>query len=411
MIRRIELVNFMSHARTVIEPAAGLTVLVGPNNCGKSAVVAALQILCHNENSTYVLRHNEKACSVTVETDDGHTITWGRTKTSPHYVIDGQRFDRLERTSVPDALHAALRLPRVAAGSEELDVHFGEQKKPIFLLGETPSCAAQFFASSSDAATLIEMQKLHQQSTADAKRQSKQLTEEVVQLARELAALAPIDEIDAGLVGLESAYRTVESVDAKIAHLAGSLAELRSADRSLQLIRARARAMAALAPVPVMGDVAALTRCARSIAAMALEVERTQHVAGALGRMQPQPTFGDEVAVRHAIVALSRQRAQLERLQRTHECLQGVRAIESPREVKPIEQMIAALERELQILRECNDRAQKERDAFAQLEREIAAFVREQPNCTACGAVLDPSKLTSHFHSASHGDSHGASHE
>ena len=60
MITRIELTNFMSHSSTVIEPAPGLTVLTGPNNCGKSAVVAALQILCHNENSTYVLRHGEK---------------------------------------------------------------------------------------------------------------------------------------------------------------------------------------------------------------------------------------------------------------------------------------------------------------------------------------------------------------
>lgn len=60
VIRRIELRNFMSHARTVIEPADGLTVLVGPNNCGKSAVVAALQILCHNETSTYVMLHGEQ---------------------------------------------------------------------------------------------------------------------------------------------------------------------------------------------------------------------------------------------------------------------------------------------------------------------------------------------------------------
>src|SRR5277367_6492702 len=94
MITRIELTNFMSHEHTVIEPAAGLTVLMGPNNCGKSAIVAALQILASNENSTYVMRHGAKEVSVKVETDDGHIIEWRR-KNSPSYLIDGQKFDRL----------------------------------------------------------------------------------------------------------------------------------------------------------------------------------------------------------------------------------------------------------------------------------------------------------------------------
>src|SRR5271157_856189 len=103
MIRRITLHNYMSHAHTVIEPAAGLTVLVGPNNCGKSAVIAALQILSSNENSTYVMRHGAKECSVKVETDDGHTIQWRR-KNAPSYLIDGQVFDRLRGSGLPDEL-------------------------------------------------------------------------------------------------------------------------------------------------------------------------------------------------------------------------------------------------------------------------------------------------------------------
>ena len=81
MITRIEITNFML-TNTRIEPAAGLTVLAGPNNCGKSAVVAALQILCNNDPLTYVLRHGERECSVRVETDDGHVVEWRR-KHSP----------------------------------------------------------------------------------------------------------------------------------------------------------------------------------------------------------------------------------------------------------------------------------------------------------------------------------------
>jgi exonuclease SbcC len=161
MITRVELTNFMSHRHTVIEPAAGLTVLVGPNNVGKSAVVAALQILCHNENSTYVQRHGERDCSVRVHTDDGHVIEWRR-KTAPSYIIDGQVFDRLKGNGLPDELCSALRLTKVDAGGDaDFDVHFGTQKSPIFLLGNSAANAARFFASSSDAIRLVSIQKRH----------------------------------------------------------------------------------------------------------------------------------------------------------------------------------------------------------------------------------------------------------
>jgi len=66
----------MSHSSTVIEPAKGLTVLIGPNNCGKSAVVSALDTLCNNPSGDYMLRHGKKEAQVTVETDDNHIITW-----------------------------------------------------------------------------------------------------------------------------------------------------------------------------------------------------------------------------------------------------------------------------------------------------------------------------------------------
>src|SRR5687768_16374779 len=149
----------MSHAHSVIEPAAGLTVITGPNNCGKSAIVAALQILCSNDNSTYVTRHGQRESAIRVETDDGHVVEWRR-KGSPRYVIDDKLFDRLKQ-GVPDELHQALRLGQVECENETFDIHFAAQKRPIFLLQDKPKHAAEFFASSSDACRLLEMQNLH----------------------------------------------------------------------------------------------------------------------------------------------------------------------------------------------------------------------------------------------------------
>src|SRR5437016_5867438 len=136
MIRRIVLENYMSHSRTVIEPAAGLTALVGPNNCGKSAVVSALLSLCGDTPGDFMVRHGESLCSVTVETDDGHTIIWRRKGGAVSYIIDGTVVDRVGRGNLPDHLHEHLRLAKVApsGGGEPFDVHFGLQKSPIFLI-------------------------------------------------------------------------------------------------------------------------------------------------------------------------------------------------------------------------------------------------------------------------------------
>src|ERR1700733_14720606 len=137
MIRRIALQNYMSHTKTVIEPASGLTVLVGPNNCGKSAVVSALQTLCNNESGDYMVRHREKDARaavetrVTIETDDGHTFVWRRKGSTVSYEIDGRTINRL-KGGVPDDLHSLLRLPNVEPGENSVpfDIHFGTQKSP-----------------------------------------------------------------------------------------------------------------------------------------------------------------------------------------------------------------------------------------------------------------------------------------
>src|SRR3954469_19919904 len=118
MITRITLDNFMSHSHTVIEPAAGLTVILGPNNCGKSAIVSALQTVCGDHSGDFMVRHGEKECAVTIETEDGHVICWRRGKKAG-YVLDGVEVDRVGRGNLPGNLQTLLRLGKVRHPSKE----------------------------------------------------------------------------------------------------------------------------------------------------------------------------------------------------------------------------------------------------------------------------------------------------
>lgn len=247
MLTKIILENFMSHAYTEIDLAEGLTVLVGPNNCGKSALVAALQILANNGNTTHVIRHGEKTARVTALTDDGHTIVWQRKKTSVSYTIDGEDIHRVGQKT-PDRLHDSLRLASVETddGKNQYDIHFGEQKSPVFLLNESGNRAASFFASSSDAALLIEMQAAHKLRVRDAKREHRQLSASVSEAEAAINRLTPVDAMTERL-------RHAQMMDQRIGddeQLATSLKQCLSDLHRLKSVRDRHQnTVTALAPL------------------------------------------------------------------------------------------------------------------------------------------------------------------
>ncbi|HEY4311737.1 MAG TPA: AAA family ATPase [Pirellulales bacterium] len=289
MITRIELVNFMSHAHTVIEPAAGLTVLVGPNNVGKSAVVAALQILCHNDNSTYVLRHGQKECSVKIQTDDGHTIEWRR-RTSPSYVIDGCTFDRLRNSGSPDELHAALRLRKVDSGGDaDFDVHFGSQKSPIFLLASSPANAARFFASSSDAIRLVAMQKRHKDKLSEAQREKTRLEEQSRHFNAELEVLEPIVGLERRLVQLERTSEELLQDDVSISAASKCEAELANQLAAETELAARAMSLASLTAPPALFPTAPLERTTRELTTATRDCDESKSIAGVLAELPAVP--------------------------------------------------------------------------------------------------------------------------
>src|SRR5215469_9576500 len=95
VIRKITLHNYMSHAHSVIELTDGLTALIGPNNCGKSAIVDAIQTVCENVRGSYMVKHGENECSVVIETSEGDTVEWRRRGATVKYVVNGKEFDRL----------------------------------------------------------------------------------------------------------------------------------------------------------------------------------------------------------------------------------------------------------------------------------------------------------------------------
>jgi exonuclease SbcC len=323
---------------------------------------------------------------VKIVCDDGHTIEWRR-KNSPSYQIDGQLFDRLRGTGLPDELHQALRLPKVDAGDDsDFDVHFGTQKSPIFLLGSSSTNAARFFASSSDAIRLVQMQKRHKEKAQEAQREKNRLEAEALQVNAELAALEPVVDLDRRVKQLEADHRevlrlreaiedanaSIQSIDLQATvidrHAAESkvlselapapaleptedldlmLAELPAAKNQLDAWKASTAALTGLAAPPKLDDVAMLYASCQQIASLeeSLQVNaaRRQSLAGLTPAPRLDETSNLEAQIANLVAA--RQHVQTSAAQAA-----ALSAITSPPAITDVQ----PLSRHLQDLLACN---------------------------------------------------------
>jgi exonuclease SbcC len=345
MIRRIELTNFMSHEHTVIAPAAGLTVLIGPNNCGKSAIVAALQILSSNENSTYVMRHGAKECSVKVETDDGHVVEWLRSN-SPSYRIDGQTFDRLRGSGLPDELHTALRLPKVEAGdSTDFDVHFGTQKSPIFLLGGSSSNAARFFASSSDAIRLVEMQRRHREKLADAQREKTRLEAESKEVNAALGTLEPVIDIEKRLAAARCEYDELGQIANRIESAEKAEAGLRAQSVTLDRFAVQVDALQSLPVPPELAPVEPLAMLVEAIVAASGRLRIAKGRAETLYTLPEPPLLAATDHLETAIKEINSEQARRRAVEEQTHSLSTLQAPPEMHEVSALDRLLADIVR------------------------------------------------------------------
>lgn len=318
MIVKLTLENFLAHGHSTFDFAPGLNVLTGPNNSGKSAVVEALRCLAENPIPRHVIRHGAKQARVTAELEDGTRVAWVRTPKYALYELTPpgaeapEVYAKFGRTPPQDVLNA-LRLDRVPVEGldDGIDVHLGNQREPVFLLGRPGSVMASFFASSTESAHLIAMQNLLTDKTRKAKREKARL---------DAAAGAARDDLDrlAGLPGLELALETGRAMEAALAALAGEipaldglLAARAALVRRLNALAARTAALQKITPAPQPADTAALAATLDARATLAAARGRAAARSAALGHLAPGPELARDAALERDASAMAQARAAL----------------------------------------------------------------------------------------------------
>ena len=401
VIKRIELINFMSHRHTVIELDAGLTVLVGPNNCGKSAIVTALQILCHNDNSTYVLRHGAKECRIIAETEEGHRIEWIRKKNgSPCYLIDGKEFDRLRGDSgVWQELKQTLRMPRLEFdNNNKFDVHIGEQRNPIFLLGDKGKGAAQFFASSSDAIRLVEMQALHKKQISENKSERKFLIQQQTEANAAVETLATVPAIAESLVDYESQYDALKTEQQAVEDLSTTISELKQKRKSVAHLTAIESTLNKLPELPTFENVEALRRSTNQLRKQRQQIQHNEATLATLKTLPAPPTVGDVSSLANMLKSLRTQQRATDRLSRSMEVL--ARVTEPPQatdeaSVTGLAKFLVQYQTELESHTELKKQHATANRNVIKVAAEINQWAQENPNCPTCGSQVSADALIS----------------
>lgn len=246
VIKRIEIIDFMAHKRTVLDLDPGLTVLTGPNNTGKSAVVEAIRSVAENPPPGSVIRHGARKTLVRLELDSGQVVEWDRTPSRALYRIiqapseaqensvEPEPYAKFGRTP-PDDVRALLRLDPIQTETGKVDIHIGNQRYPIFLLDQSGAQAASFFAASTEAEYLLQMQQELKARTDSAKRRRKEIVRNLEQLEQAMKRYADLPGISARIEraeGLHEKLRQNRQILPALQQAIGTLEETATRQRA-----------------------------------------------------------------------------------------------------------------------------------------------------------------------------------
>jgi energy-coupling factor transporter ATP-binding protein EcfA2 len=143
LIKSVSLKRFMSHFDTKFELHKNLTCIVGENDIGKSVFATALKSVAYGDSSDSFVKHGENSAQVLIELTGNRQILWERfvvtnqvnpQKVKFSYFLNNQ-FLKSEflADGAPDFIYNELLLSLL----DNIDIHIGNQKQPVFLLSDS----------------------------------------------------------------------------------------------------------------------------------------------------------------------------------------------------------------------------------------------------------------------------------
>ncbi len=400
MIRKLVLENFMAHARTEVALGPGMTVLTGPNNIGKSALVEAIRCLATNPAPKAQIRHGAKEARVEahVEDEDGQVtvVAWVRHKNWAKYEIlqpgaeEPEVFAKLGKSGVPDEVRAALRLDPVALETgQDVDVHIGNQREPIFLLNLPPSNAAAFFAASTESAHLLAMQDVLKNRVREAKREERDLSGRMAGLETDLDALSGLPDLTLAVERAVEQEREIQEKERVLPPLADLLQGLENLSSAAGRATERGKALAALVPPAEPALVRGLVQTMENMAQLESDLQGLSARQHGLSTLTGPPKIAEVKDLARVAADLSRLSAQAGRLEQRAGRLNDMQESPACLSTGPLSEIIGELSAVEQSCASKSSRLQQIQDQRAALEQEIEDRLAGLDQCPLCGSHMD----------------------
>lgn len=216
---RVRVRNFQSLGDVTVE-VDGLTVLTGPNNSGKTALIRAIFGAFTNARGTDFVRRGKESAIVEVTFPDGRSLVWEKGKKINRYELDGRVMEGVGLGAPEDV--RSLGVGPIEAAGRELWPQFAHQfVGQVFLLDQPGSVLAEAIANVDKVGVLNEALRLSQVDRRTAVSDLKSRKEEASRWEAELRRFDGFEEV-------VERIRKVEELERKGLRIQKALEEVRS---------------------------------------------------------------------------------------------------------------------------------------------------------------------------------------
>ncbi len=266
-LKTLRVQNFQSITDATVELGA-LTVLVGPGDAGKSAILRALRAAVLNDGHDDDISHGEKQCQVTLTFEDGTEIVWWKDKKKGgcygfRTADESQEFVKTGG-AVPDVIAAYLGVGLIDVdATTELTPQLSDQHDVPFILWETGSKRARILGKATRLDTVVTAQMSCKKEFDKAHRDAEKASSELEEVEARLSALPDYEGLGARVKTTEENLQTIDdslTLVRRARELADQIEEVRSRAVAVDVAPLQARLADAAEALELAGRVQNITR-------------------------------------------------------------------------------------------------------------------------------------------------------